>query len=141
MHFYLFLVCIKAQSIHIHINSIVAFSYLVKMGCTRNKLMIVLSKEIWDYLLRKEIRITSEYFPGLLNVEADTQCRTVRDAGECWGTLEIDLFASSISHQLPTHISWKLDPYSQWRDSLKYFTSFNSSNMLLKIQSSSHLTY
>ena len=103
----------KAQSIHIHINSIVAFSYLVKMGCTRNKLMIVLSKEIWDYLLRKEIRITSEYFPGLLNVEADTQCRTVRDAGECWGTLEIDLFASSISHQLPTHISWKLDPYSQ----------------------------
>ena len=34
------------------------------------------------------------------------------------GTPEIDL-ASRISHQLPTYISWKLDPYSQGRDAFQ----------------------
>ena len=91
-----------------------------------------MSKEIWDYLLSKEITITAEYLPGLLNVEADTQSRTVRDVSK-WkvnpriflkiykyrGTPEIDLFASRISHQLLTYISWKLDPYSQWRNAFQ----------------------
>ena len=72
----------KAQAIHIQMDSIVALSYLVKMGGTRNKSRTVLSKEIWDYLLSKEITITAEYLAGLLNVEADTQFRTVRDTSE-----------------------------------------------------------
>ena len=123
----------KAQSIHIQLDSIVALSYLVKMEGTRNKSLTVLSKEIWDYLLSKEITITGEYLPGLLNVEADIQSRTARDASECKlnprifqkickyrGTPEIDLFASQISHQLPTYISWKLDLYSQGRDGSKF---------------------
>ena len=109
--------------------SIVSLSYLVKMGGTRNKSLTVLSKEIWEYLLSKEITITPEYLPVLLNVEADTQSRTLEDASE-WklncrtfqkickfrGTPEIDLFPSWISHQLPTYISGKLDAYSQGRD-------------------------
>ena len=32
------------------------------------------------------------------------------------GTLEMDLFASRVSHQLPQYISWKIDPFSQGRD-------------------------
>ena len=62
-------------------------------------------------------------------MEADTQSRKVRDASE-WklnpsifqkickykGTSEINPFASRISRQLSTYISWKLDPYSQGRD-------------------------
>ena len=122
----------KGQSIHIQMDSIVVLSYLVKMRGTRNKYLTVLSQEIWDYLLSKEITITAEYLPGLLNVEADTQSRTVKDASE-WklnprifqkickyrGTPEIDLFASRISHQLPTYISWKLGPYSQGRDAFQ----------------------
>ena len=119
----------KVQLIHIHMDSTVALSYLEKMEGTRNKSLTVLSKKIWDYLLSKEIAITTEYLPGLLNVEADTKPKTVRDAGQ-WrlyssifqkickyrGTPEIGIFASRISHQLPTNISWKLDPYSQGRD-------------------------
>ena len=97
----------KAQTIHIQMDSIVSLSYLVKMGGTRNKSLTVLSKEIWEYLLSKEITITPEYLPVLLNVEADTQSRTLEDASE-WklncrtfqkickyrGTPEIDLFTS-----------------------------------------------
>ena len=73
-----------------------------------------------------------KYHPGLLSVEADTQSRTVRDAGD-WKlnpskfqkifkyreTLEIDLFASTISHQLPACMPWKLDPYSQGTDAFR----------------------
>ena len=71
---------LKGQSIHIQMDSIVVLSYLVKIRGTRNKYLTVLSKKIWDYLLSKEITITAEYLPGLLNVEADTQSRTVKDA-------------------------------------------------------------
>ena len=98
---------LKTQSIHIQMESIVALSYLEKMGGTRNKSVTVLSKEICDYLLVKEIKINAEYLPRLLNVEADTQPRTARDARE-WklnlgifqkickyrGTPDVYLFAS-----------------------------------------------
>ena len=83
-------------------------------------------------MLSKVITVTQEYLPGLLNVEPDTQSRTVRDASEwklnrikfqkiCenWGTPEIDLFLLESHHQLPTYISWKLDPYSQRRDAFQ----------------------
>ena len=72
----------KSQSIHIQMDSIIVLSYLVKMRGTRNKYLTVLSQEIWGCLLSKEITITAEYLPGLLNVEADTQSRTVKDASE-----------------------------------------------------------
>ena len=48
---------LKAQPIHIQMDSIVSLSYLVKMGGTRNKSLTVLSKEIWEYLLSKEITL------------------------------------------------------------------------------------
>ena len=112
-------------------DSIVSLSYLIKIGRTRNKYLTVLRKEIWDYLLRKEITITAEYLTGLLSVEADTQSRTASE----WklnpmifqkiykyrGAPEIDLFVSRISHQLPSYISWKLDLYSQRRDAFQIF--------------------
>ena len=121
----------KAQSIYIQMDSIVVLSYLVKMGGTRKKSLTILSKEICNYLLSKEITITAEYLPGLLNVEPDTS-RTVRHASETKlnpmifqkmykyrGTPEINLLASRISHQLPTYISWKLDLYSHGRDAFQ----------------------
>ena len=123
---------ISKSSINTHsMDSIVSLSYLIKIGRTRNKYLTVLRKEIWDYLLRKEITITAEYLTGLLSVEADTQSRTASE----WklnpmifqkiykyrGAPEIDLFVSRISHQLPSYISWKLDLYSQRRDAFQIF--------------------
>lgn len=68
------------NSIHIQMDNIMALTYLVKMGGTKNKDMSVLSKEIWDYLLEKGITITAEYLPGKLNVLADQESRSVRDS-------------------------------------------------------------
>ena len=98
----------NALSICIQMDNIVAISYLVKMGGTRNKSLTVLSKKIWDYLLTQES--TREYLPGLLNLEEDTQSRTVSEASK-WelnpslfqkickyrGTPEMDIFSNLTS--------------------------------------------
>ena len=121
-----------AKKIQIKLDNIVALSYLVKMGGTRNHILAQIIKEIWEYLLDKGITITSEYLPGALNKEADMQSRTVKDSSEWklspvvfqnlnkfWWTPDIDLFASRVSHQVPNYVSWKLDPYSKGKDAFQ----------------------
>ena len=96
-------------------HNIVALSYLVKMEGTQTQFLIQISKEIWEYLLDKGITITAEYLPGAFNKEAYMQSRTVKDSSKwklnlvvfqnfCkfWWTPDIDLFASRVSHEVPT---------------------------------------
>ena len=95
-------------------------------------MLLKLIKEIWQYLLKHQIRITGEYLPNSLNVEGDWQSQNSRDPSEwklcpkvfqqvCqWrGTLKVDLFASRLSHQLSKYIAWKSDPFSQGTDTLQ----------------------
>ena len=53
------------------INSITALLYIVKTGRTGNQMLMKLSREIWQYLLKHQIKIPAEYFTSSLNVEAD----------------------------------------------------------------------
>ena len=71
-----------AKTIHIKMDKNVVFSYLVKLGGTRNQLLVQISKKIWEYLLDKGITIIAEYLPGALSKEADMQSRTVKDSSE-----------------------------------------------------------
>ena len=84
-----------------------------QMGGTKSQTLCHFSKLIWDFLLSKGITITVEYLPGILNIRADFQSRTVQDSSEwklhpevfqqvCqkFETPEIDLFASRVSHQV-----------------------------------------
>ena len=102
------------------------------MGGTRNELLVQISKEIWEYLLDKGITITAEHLPGALNKEANMHLRTVKNSSEwklnqvvfqklckSWLTLDINLFTSRVSHQVPANVSCKLDPYSKGRDALQ----------------------
>ena len=45
--------------------------YLVKIGGTGNQMLLQLNKEIWQYLSKHQTKITAEYFPRCLNLEAD----------------------------------------------------------------------
>ena len=95
-----------AISVHIHMDNMTALSYLMKMGGTKNQELTGISKEIWQYFLKRKITITSEYLPGPMNVEADMESKQTRDSSE-WklnptifvklcqigGTPEVDLFA------------------------------------------------
>ena len=101
-------------------------------GGTHNKVLSDISKKIWDYSLSKGIIITAEYLPGALNKEADFQPRAVTDSSkwklDCkvfqkicrrWELPDVDLFASGISHQVPTYMSWKLDPFNMGREAVQ----------------------
>ena len=86
---------------------------------------------------------TFEYLPGIRNVIADKESRVMKDFSEwklnrkfffkitsCFGSPEIDLFASRVLYQLPVYISWKQDPYSNSQDAFqskwKYRLSYAS---------------
>ena len=118
------------KSIHLKMDN--ALSYIVKMGGTKNLGMIGLSKEIWDLLISMGTTITVEYLPSRLNKIADWESRNCDDSSE-WkldpqiihqiyrsvGGPDIDLFASRLSHQLASYISWRPDPGSRAVDALR----------------------
>ena len=92
--------------------------YLFKLGGTKNEHMIRLSKEMWHYLLNRNMAITAEYLPSVLNTVADRESRKKPDPSE-WllhpkvfqavsrllGSPTIDLFAFCLCHQLPQYIA------------------------------------
>ncbi|XP_057299486.1 uncharacterized protein LOC130630105 [Hydractinia symbiolongicarpus] len=93
------------------------------MGGTKDPCLTQLSKDLWTFLLSKQITITAEHLPGKLNVKADWMSRNFVDSSEwlldprifktlCkrWGTPDVDLFASRLFHQVPSYMSWKPDP-------------------------------
>ena len=83
-------------------------------------MLLKLSKEIWKYLLKKQITITAEYLPSSLNVEADWQPRNRRTHHNGHSVKKyFNKSASRLSHQLPQYFVWKLDPFSQGSDVLE----------------------
>ena len=102
------------------------------MGGTGNQMLLKLSKEIWQYLLKHQIIITVEYLPSSLTVEADWHSQNSSDPSG-WklcpkvfqqvcqrrGTPKVDFFASRLSHQLPQYFAWKPDSISQGTNGLQ----------------------
>ena len=62
-------------AIHFQIDNKAALSYLSKMRITKNEHMIRLSKEIRHYLLNRNMAITAEYLPPVLNTVANRESR------------------------------------------------------------------
>ena len=103
-----------AISVHICMDNMTTLSYLTKMGSTKNQELTTISKEIWQYLLKRKIRIITEYLLGSMNEEAERESRETSDSSESklnstifmklcqiMETPEIDIFASRMSQQLP----------------------------------------
>ena len=67
-------------AIMIYMDSMVALSYLEKMGSKKNQELVTIIKEIYDYLLLHKITITAEYLPRVLNGEADRESRDLKDS-------------------------------------------------------------
>ena len=53
----------RVKGLHFQIDNKAVLPYLLKMGGTKNKHMIILSKEIRHYLLNHNMAITVEYLP------------------------------------------------------------------------------
>ena len=59
------------NEIHIQTDNTAALSCLLKMGGTTDRTIKDLSKDICKYLILKQITITAECLPGILNTRAD----------------------------------------------------------------------
>ena len=106
------------KSIHLRIDNMTALSYFLKMGGTKNKHLIKISKETWGYLIDRKMHLTAEYILSLSNQVADWASRDFQDSSE-WklcptvfkqicsylGKPLVNLFASGLCHQLPRYIA------------------------------------
>ena len=114
------------KAIHFQIDNTTALSYLVKMAGNQkqvfnriSKVNLEVSPAPWDY---NYCRISSKLHEhgGRLafkklkrQFRVETLSTSISENFSDKGKLEIDLFASRLSAQLPRYNTWKPDPYSQ----------------------------
>ena len=121
------------NAIYIQTDNTTALSYLLKMGGTTEKTLLDLNRDIRKYLILKQITITAEYLPGILNIRADWWSRYSKDFSE-WklspivfqhicqkmGIPVIDLFASRLSNEIAKYFAWQPDPHSLATDTIQH---------------------
>ena len=106
-----------------------AVAYINNMGGTVSPQLTNLAKALWMWALSNDIVLSAEYIPGVANVAADAESRSMTDRtnwklhprllqeiNQKWGPLEVDLLASRLSTQLPRYFSWKPDPLAEATD-------------------------
>jgi len=92
-------------------------------GGTKSPVLARLASELWEWCLHHNILIKAQYLPVVQNICADQESRPFLDhhnwkldpllfpeLNQVWGPLEVDLFASQLSTQLPRFYSWMLFP-------------------------------
>ena len=116
----------KQENILVHLkmdSTSQALTYINKMGGTVSPNLNRLTKDLWTWCLARNITLRAYHLPGALNEKADEESRIMKDRSDwmlCretfrriqtqFGPLDIDLFASRLTKQLPTYVSWRPDP-------------------------------
>ena len=88
-------------------------------GETISPALTALTRDLWHWAL-EDISLTAQHIPGVFNTVADRMERDRSDwmlapqvfqkINSTLGPLEIDLFASRLTFQLPWFFSWRPDP-------------------------------
>ena len=106
-----------------------AIAYINKMGGTVSPALNKLNKEFWLWCMERDTSVQAQHLAGKLNETADEESRVMKDRSD-WmlcpevfqtinyklGPLEVDLFASRLSTQIPTFVSWRPDPEAMATD-------------------------
>ena len=109
-------------TIHLKMDSVSALRYINKLGGTISPELNHLAKGLWLWCMERNILLKA-HLPGVLNTIADNESRVMKDRSD-WmlcprvfqqinqrlGPLEVDLFASRLTYQLPQYASWRPDP-------------------------------
>ena len=106
--------------------------YINDMGGSKSIECDRLSKAIWYWAIDRNIWLSAAHVPGAQNVSADELSRHLnlqlewqvsnsvfQKISACFGSPEIDLFASRITALLPDYVSWKPDPMAKYIDAFK----------------------
>ena len=119
-------------SVLLQLDNATAVAYVNNMGGTVSSQLTELAKELWLWALNKGVHLLAQHIPGISNTVADAESRTRWDRSD-WmlcprifrticrtlGPLEVDLFASRLTHQLPRFFSWKPDPLAEAVDAFQ----------------------
>ena len=112
-----------------HVNMLIrtdSMSTKAYMGGTHSHQLNLLAVQLWKWCLDRHISLTAEHLPGKENQIADKESRIVRDRCD-WmihpnlfaqiqqemGPLEVDLFASCLTHQLPRFTAGDQTPWQK----------------------------
>ena len=100
-----------------------AVAYINKMGGTHSHALANLAIALCEWCHENQLIVSAQHLPGILNVRAERESRVLTDSSDLklnpnlfqaivrtWGPLEVDLFASRLTYQLPQFVSWKPDP-------------------------------
>ena len=117
------------KSVLLQLDNQTAVAYINNMGGIVSTRLTDLAKALWMWALSNGIVLTAEYIPGVANVIADAESRSMMDRtdwklhprlfqeiNQKWGPLEVDPFASCLSTQLPRYFSWRPDPLAEAKD-------------------------
>ena len=105
------------------LDNVTAVTYINKLGGTHSQALCQLALTIWDWCVQRDVFLVAEHLPGKDNITADRESRSTKDCCD-WmlnpqilqlihqqmGPLQIDLFASRLTKQLPNFYSWRPDP-------------------------------
>ena len=110
-------------TIHLKMDSMLALTYINKLGGTISPQLNNLAKELWLWCMERSILLKAQHLAGVLNTIADDESRVMKDRtdwklcptvfrqiNQRWGPLEVDLFASRLTCQLRQFASWRPDP-------------------------------
>ena len=119
-------------SVLLQMDNTTAVAYVNNLGGTVSPQLTTLAKTLWMWALQRDITLTAQYIPGVSNIVADTESRTVRDRtdwklspeifsqiNQIFGPLKVDLFASRLTHQLPRYFSWRPDRLAEATDAFR----------------------
>ena len=98
-----------------------AIAYINRVGGL-SPILASLGFDIWQWCLQREISLSAQHIPGIQNSTAVHQSRVHRDSSHwkltssvfsllnnLWGPLQMDLFATRLTDQLPGFVSWRPD--------------------------------
>ena len=116
----------EKANIHVRLmmDNTTAVACVSKMGTSHSGECNAVTKEIWQFCIKRNIWLSAAYIPGKTNIEADEESRRENQDTEWMLNPDIlsdaldrldvkpetDLFASRLNHQFPRYVSYKPDP-------------------------------
>ena len=116
-------------SILLQLGNQTAVAYINHLGGTVSLQFVQLAKTLWLWTLQRDITLLAQHIPGVTNQVADEESKTTKDRldwklslkvfqkiNAIWGPLEVNLFSSRLSSQLPRFFSWRPDSQAEATD-------------------------
>ena len=121
---------VAREKANIHVRQMMdnttAVACVTKMGTSHSEQCNSITKEIWQFCIKRNIWVSSAYIPGKANVEAEEESRRKKPDFDTEWILnpdilsdaldqldvrsEIDLNASRLNNQFPRYVSYNPDP-------------------------------